>query len=185
MDFSETEDLKAYIATSYNNKSGEVTMARVKDVPAGTGVILLGEEGEYQVPQLPSYSYHMNMLVGVNEPTYVKAWADGYANYILQTGQYGIGFYQNDYTVDAGTAYLHVPSTQAGAKQRIRIIFDDDVINGFGKGRLTLSNITSLIDTYLGENGLPKSIADVDADGKITIEDITKLILMYLESDDK
>ncbi|MBQ9363309.1 MAG: hypothetical protein IJT97_07840 [Bacteroidaceae bacterium] len=185
VDFSNTEDVKAYIATGYNNKTAEVTLGRVKDVPAGTGVLLLGNEGEYQVPQLPSYSYYMNMLVGVNEPTAIRGYANGYANYILQTGQYGISFYQNDYTVDAGTAYLHVPSTQAGAKQRIRIIFDDDVINGFGKGRLTLSNITSLIDTYLGENGLPKSVADVDADGKITIEDITKLILMYLESDDK
>lgn len=185
LDFSEMEDLKAYTATGYNSKTGEVTMGRVKDVPAGTGVILLGNEGEYQVPQLPSYSYYANILVGVNEPTYVKGWADGYANYILQTGQYGIGFYQNDYTVDAGTAYLHVPSTQAGAKRRIRIIFDDNMISNFGKGRITLNNITSLISTYLGENGLPKSVADVDSDGRITVEDITKLILMYLESDDE
>ena len=183
LDFSETDDVKAYIATGYNSKTGEVTLGRVKDVPAGTGVLLLGNEGDYQVPQRPSYSYLMNMFVGVNAPTAIRGYADGYANYILQTGQYGIGFYQNNYTVDAGTAYLHVPSTQAGAKQRIRIVFDEDVISNFGRGRIMLSNITSLIDTYLGENGLPRSVADVDADGEITIEDITRLIKMYLESE--
>ena len=48
-----------------------------------------------------------------------------------------------------------------------------------GDGKLTVSDITLLIDTYLNSNYTAQG--DMDGDGEITVSDITQLIAAYLE----
>ena len=41
-------------------------MLKVTDAPAGTGLVLTGSEGTYEVPVKTSASVYANLLVGVN-----------------------------------------------------------------------------------------------------------------------
>lgn len=51
LDFSPFTDLfKAYVVTGYDDASGVVDMEQVLQVPANTGVVLMGEECEVKVP---------------------------------------------------------------------------------------------------------------------------------------
>jgi len=126
LDFADVEGLKAYIATGYNMKTGKVTMGRVTDVPAGTGVMLCGAQGTYQVPQMESYSYYVNLLIGTTEATIVSGYDGGFANYTLQNGTSGIGFYLKNGTVAAGKAYLHVPRLQTNDAKMLGIVLEEE-----------------------------------------------------------
>ncbi|MBO5548283.1 MAG: CotH kinase family protein [Prevotella sp.] len=64
LDFSKVPDIKAFIASGFNVTSATVTMKRVTDVPAGTGLIIKGEAGTYKVPYTESSMYYANLLKG-------------------------------------------------------------------------------------------------------------------------
>ena len=67
LDFSGFGDeVKAYVATGYDYDTKTIWLTRVKDVPAGTALIVKGTAKEtYDVPvKETSGSYYKNMLVG-------------------------------------------------------------------------------------------------------------------------
>ena len=66
LDFSFSEEVKAYIATGFDETEGIIWLTRVMDVPAGTPVLIKGEaEKNYDVPVTESQnSYYKNMFVG-------------------------------------------------------------------------------------------------------------------------
>jgi hypothetical protein len=66
LDFSYSEEVKAYIATGYDKDAEIIWLTRVKDVPAGVPVLIKGEaEKTYEVPVTDSQnSYYKNMFVG-------------------------------------------------------------------------------------------------------------------------
>ena len=83
LDFSPFTDLfKAYVVTGYDDETGVVDMEQVLQVPANTGVVLMGEECEMSVPvavgtpTLPT----TNLLTAVVSSTSVGA-----GNYVLTT----------------------------------------------------------------------------------------------------
>jgi hypothetical protein len=127
LDFTDVEGLKAYIATGYNKKTGKVMMGRVTDVPAGTGIYLVGAPGTYSVPQQESYAYYVNLLVGVLEDVSISKYDDYFANYTIQSGSNGIGFYLKNGTVKAGKAYLHVPQMLSNEAKYLGIVLEDEV----------------------------------------------------------
>ncbi len=47
LDFSSINGIKAYVASAFDSATGILTMTAVNDVPAGTGVLLIGEKGTY------------------------------------------------------------------------------------------------------------------------------------------
>ena len=110
LDFSGTEGLKAYIASGYDQATGTVLLTRVGQVPAGTGVVLMGDEGTSQVPWAETGYTYANMLCGVLEPTEVPSEDGGYRNYILADGADGVMFYQSSGSgsLPAHRAYLRV-----------------------------------------------------------------------------
>lgn len=60
-------DLKAYIATGKNNENHTVTMTRIYKVPANTGLYLVGDEGNYDIPYYDGNDTEettSNMLIG-------------------------------------------------------------------------------------------------------------------------
>ena len=65
LDFSGTEEVKAYIVSAFHPATGKVTLTRITDVPAGTGIVLLGNAGTYDIPLGTGETYVVNMLVGV------------------------------------------------------------------------------------------------------------------------
>lgn len=62
LDFTDKPELKAYVATGYDKDKGTIFMTRVKQVPAETGFLLVGEEGTYEIPVSESASdvYYLN-----------------------------------------------------------------------------------------------------------------------------
>ena len=74
LDFSEVEGLEAYIATEYQD--GKVLMERIEQVPAGTGVVLKGAPGFYEIPypeQDEALEPVDNLLVGLNYGERIQA----------------------------------------------------------------------------------------------------------------
>ena len=132
LDFSQTKGLTAYIAAGYNK--GTVMLMRAKYVPAGEGVILMGDPGSYNVYTTTTKVYYSNMLKGVLEPTMIDPTDGDKTNFILTNGSTGIGFYavSNTGELAAGKAYLQLPTDafiQAG--KAINFVFDDQTTGIF------------------------------------------------------
>ena len=130
LDFTEVSGLKAYTGAGFNRTTGALTMLEVKDAPAGTGLVLIGSEGTYDIPVKPSASVYGNLLVGVTEDTQLAQTADGYTNYILGNGDHGLGFYivtAEGGTLAAGKAYLRLPIVTANARRVISIEYGEGV----------------------------------------------------------
>lgn len=103
LDFSTVVGLTAYTATLSET---EVNFTPVTGtIPAKTGVLLMGAEGEYQIPVAASSSNITSALIGVNKETVVE----GAGIFVLMDGSEGVGFYKTtaeSFTVGAHTAYI-------------------------------------------------------------------------------
>ena len=129
LDFTDMPDLKAYVATGYDKTKGTIWLTRVKQVPAETGFLLVGEAGDYNIPISLSAAntYYKNMFKGTIEGTtiYTDEWmSDGhYTNYYLSKGSQGVGFYKvtnpNGQNISANRCYLPIPD-----------IWDDGYVGG-------------------------------------------------------
>jgi hypothetical protein len=128
LDFSETTGLSVYTATGFHKLTGNVMMSRVNDVPAGEGLLIVGEPGTYEVPVRKSYSFYANLLVGTPESIALAPTTDGYDNYLLsvQNGEDGFFLAEDGSTLEAGKAYLRIPSKDAAEVRMLRISFDDN-----------------------------------------------------------
>lgn len=128
LDFTDVDGLKAYIATAYDTQTHDVTMMRVYDVPAGTGLYLKGEAGTYTLPYSTSYSYYVNLLKGTFIPITLAQKEGNMTNFILSNGASGIGFYplSKNGPFGANKAYLQVPTgtTYQGAKM-LNLVFEE------------------------------------------------------------
>lgn len=129
LDFSGTDDIKAYIVSAFKPSSGEVTLTRITDVPANTGIVVKGDANNYSIPWGAGTTVVANLLVGVTEDTQLNKVDGDYTNYILAKKSDNLGFYAvtDGSTLSAGKAYLPLPTNQlpAGARQ-MTMIFDDE-----------------------------------------------------------
>jgi len=128
LDFSTVSGLQAYTGAGFNRETGVLTMLRVSDVPAGTGLVLRGTPGTYEVPYGTSASIYANLLVGVTTATTLSQTEGDYTNYILSNGSHGVGFYIVSGTgqLSAGKAYLRIPTAQSSNLSRIMMDFDSE-----------------------------------------------------------
>ena len=129
VDFTSVSGVKAYIGSIFNRETGALTMTRAYDVPAGTGLLVKGEPGTYEIPYKPSQSIVSNLLKGVTTETNLAATTGGYANYVLASGTNGTGFYRvpaDGTTLAAGRAYLSIPAEIAASRSALRLAFDDE-----------------------------------------------------------
>ena len=122
LDFSNVSDVKAYIVTGYDNVSGKIWLSRVKDVPANTAVLVMGNQGTYRIPVVDeSRTIYSNMLVGsLTGTTIYKNGGNGITNYILSKPDQSseVGFYyakESGSPIRAGGGYLPLPTTIAAA----------------------------------------------------------------------
>lgn len=131
LDFSGTDDVKAYIVSAFKPSTGEVTLTRITDVPANTGIVVKGDADTYSIPWGAGETVVANMLVGVTENTVLNKVNGDYTNYILAKKNGNLGFYavSDGSTLSAGKAYLPLPTAQlpsnAGARQ-MTMIFEDE-----------------------------------------------------------
>ena len=132
LDFTGYPDLKAYVATGYDKASGTIWLTRVKEVPANTGFLLMGEADTYEIPVKAGglSAYYQNMFKGTLEATTIYTTDGNYTNYYLSNGESGVGFYKvtkaEGVSLAANRAYLSVPTEipavgAAGSTETIKV----------------------------------------------------------------
>ena len=151
LDFTNVSGLEAYIGSGFDMETGTLLMTRVYDVPSGTGLLLKGEPGTYDVPYSTSHSIYVNLLKGLTEGTILEQTLEGCTNYLLSDGAQGLGFYAvNVATVlEAGKAYLPIPTVSAGSRQCIRITYGETTTTGISD----MESTEFTTDTYYDMQG--------------------------------
>lgn len=132
LDYTNVPNLKAYIASGFDPSTGLVLLTRVYKVPAGEGIVLKGDAGDYEVPVTSTNMYYTNLLKGVTRTTTISPTEDSYTNFILANGSHGIGFYTLSEAgeISAGKAYLQLPTSAISSGGRgIKMRFDDEESN--------------------------------------------------------
>ena len=128
LDFADVTGLKAYVCNAYDSKQSRMVMLRVTSVPAGTGVLLRGEAGNYEVPAAESSTYLVNLLVpAVGEMTLAPTDGDK-TNYVLSKPEgEEVAFYRvsQSGTFGPNKAYLQLPTSAIGSNSRLDISFDE------------------------------------------------------------
>ena len=105
-------------------------------------LVLIGENGSYEIPEGTGATVVSNLLKGVTSATVLNAVDETNTNFILTTGEYDLGFYPvlDGTTLAAGKAYLPLPteSLPLSAGAPIRFVFEDrgeaTYINGVAIG---------------------------------------------------
>ena len=128
LDFSDVTDIKAYIVSGFNQETCTLVLTRVTEVPAGEGLYIAGTPGNHEIPQTKTSIFYANLLKGVTEPTTISPTDGNYTNYILSNGSYGVGFYtlSQTGTLDAGKAYLQLPTASVAGINALKIEFDEN-----------------------------------------------------------
>jgi hypothetical protein len=148
LDFSGTDGIKAYIVSAFKPSTGEVTLTRITDVPANTGIIVKGDANSYPIPWGSGETLVSNMLVGVTENTVLNKEDGENTNYILAKKNGVLGFYAvtDGSTLSAGKAYLPLPtaSLPSGARE-MKLVFDDEETTGIKE---TINNCESVGKYY-------------------------------------
>ena len=128
-----SDDLKAYIASGYDHRTGTVLLTRVKEVPAGTGIVVMGNEGTYDVDIAATQYCYVNMLKGTLTAQPVPTTDGGYTNYILMNGKFYMS--SGNGNIAAFKAYLQVPtaSSAAGARNVLDYVIDDNTATGINQ----------------------------------------------------
>ena len=128
-------ELKAYIAAGYSKDGNEVLLVRVYDVPANTGLVIKGTQGDtYKIPYSTSLSYFVNMLKAHTTADAVPVTEGDYTNFILQkNGEDYVWNHKGEGTMSLGAkkAYLQLPTSfvsSGNSARQIRIVFEDEMM---------------------------------------------------------
>jgi hypothetical protein len=123
------EGLKAYVVSGFSPTTMSITLTQADYVPAGTGLVVTGAEGTYDVPIAATDKVWANLLVGVVAPTPITTTDNGYSNFILSNGSQGYNWYASaPGTLPAGKAYLRLPThsvSNMNNARRFTWIFED------------------------------------------------------------
>jgi hypothetical protein len=134
LDFSDIDEIKAYVATGYNTATGAITMMRVTKIKGGTGLYIKGEAGQYAIPIVEGVTFNtLNMIVGVTEETVIEP-EDGEQTNFIYTKPSGksAAFYRltSQRTIPAGKAYLQIPTfwLPVNSETKLKMEFDDGTV---------------------------------------------------------
>ena len=138
-------DLRAYIASGFNKQTNQALLTRVYDVPAGTGIFLVGEPGTtYKVPYSTTASYYVNLFKANLTKSTVQATEGDKVNFIFGQQDGEPGFYPIDGTATllAQTAYMQLPAGFVSAGAKVSFVFEEDIIDGIDEFRISESDAT-------------------------------------------
>ncbi|WP_286724596.1 alpha-amylase family glycosyl hydrolase [Alistipes sp. UBA1686] len=135
--FANVSGLKAYVISGYYRVDGNLSMllTKVTDVPAGTGLLLAGAAGTtYKIPYGCNTAGYQNYLVACTTDQTISATDGSYTNFVLvnNSSNYQFGYLSSSRTMQAGKAYLQLPTSivPAGAKY---ISFVEDTATGINE----------------------------------------------------
>ena len=123
-------EVTAYIISGYNPEAHSIVLTPVTDIPGNTGLLLKGTANTVvNIPIKKTYMVYANLLVAVTSAeTIVPKTYEGYTNYILANGSYGIDWYTltEEGSIGANKAYLQLPTNIGSEVRALKWIFDDD-----------------------------------------------------------
>lgn len=149
-------DVKAYVAS--NATSGTVTLKKVTEVPANTGILVYCETaGTYQIPIATAApaAPATNYFVANTLPTSIAASSGSTWNYIFAKKGSDVGFYKLTaaHILGAHKAFLQTDTdlTPDDPSSAIALIFDDEETTGVNEVRTT--NFTNNTNEYFNLAG--------------------------------
>lgn len=128
LDFSGIDGLQAYIVSGFSPSTSSLILTKADHVPAGEGLILKGEVGDYEIPYGETDMVYSNLLKGVTTETEISPIENEYTNFILANGAHGVGFYtlSQSGSLSAGKAYLQLPTSSFDMSVKaFALIFED------------------------------------------------------------
>ena len=134
LDFTDMKDLEAYVVTAFNPASATLTLSKVTQVPANTGVYLVGKDGTYKVPVIESApSITTNLLVPSGDGA-ITTTSGTSTNFVLTGTGASRGFYalETNGNVGQNKAYLQLPTEQAdllAGGTRLAVATEDDLVS--------------------------------------------------------
>ena len=148
LDFSEMANLRAYVITGYDWANNKVFTTRVYDVPAGTGIFVVGKEGDYNVNFKGSSCRYTNMLVGTFSPISISSTDGDYTNLtITSDGTFTAA--ADGESVDANRAWLQVPTDQYNGQP---VTVDYSIEGDMDKdGEISIIDVMRLVDIILNQ----------------------------------
>lgn len=176
LNFQSVDGLRAYTAAGFNRTTSDVIMLRVNDVPAYTGLLLVGTAGTtYQVPCEESPTVYVNMLAPTLNDMTIAAEADGYLNYLLDTenGLFAQAGDEGSF-LEANRAYLRLPSSSASDARRLKIRFGTEPCDVNEDDEVNTTDIVALQRIISFDIKDPK--ADVNGDGRVNVADIMTVL---------
>jgi alpha-amylase len=114
LDFSEVNGLKAYIASGYVHREGElnVVLTPIAYVPANTGIVIRGRSGNsYTVPVADHHAVVGNQLVAVTKDKPLNPTDGDNTNMTFSSSAEAFIPLSSSVTLPAGVAYLAVPTS--------------------------------------------------------------------------
>ena len=126
-------NVDAYVISDYNNGNSTLTLTKVDEAPANTGLLLKAQNDEQKntTIALPlkenAAAVGTNLLVGVLSSETVVPQTDGpNTNFILANGKYGIDWYtlSADGAIGANKAYLQLPTAQISGAREFTWVYD-------------------------------------------------------------
>ncbi len=127
LDFTNVAGIKAYTATGYDNVDKTIWLTRVMKVPAGTGLLVKGDAGTYQIPHAQVQAYYVNMLVGnVGEAIKIEETDGDKTNYYLSGKDGTFVSVNGNANIGKNKAYLQLPTSVFAGTRSIGISYDDE-----------------------------------------------------------
>ena len=147
LNFTGINNVKAYVVSDYDDEENTLTLTRVYEVPAGTGLVLYSTNGGEATANVPvediyDYDYQLfndQLLYGCMQDVYITPTEDYddcvYTNFVLSVKDGEVGFYRfavddsGTRKVEKGKAYLSLEgyTVPAGGETRgFSITFKDD-----------------------------------------------------------
>ena len=127
-------NVNAYVVSSYSNTNSTLTLTKVTEAPANTGLLLKAKNDEQKgktiaLPlQESAEAVGTNLLVGVlSGATIVPKTYGSYTNFILANGKYGIDWYtlSEAGAIGANKAYLQLPTAEVSSGRAFTWVYDD------------------------------------------------------------
>ena len=157
LDFTGIADLEAYVITAFNPTTATLTLSRVYQVPANTGLYLVGKDGDYEIPIIASASAIATNLLHASSGTDDLEPTDG-SNTNLIFG--GTGADRGFHTLSAAgvmganKAYLQIPTadynTAMSASAPLRFVFEDEDATGIAE----VKTVEATDDAWYTLNGV-------------------------------
>ncbi|MBP5337766.1 MAG: hypothetical protein J6Z14_00460 [Prevotella sp.] len=124
LDFSGVTGLDAYTATC---SESTVTLTKVNNVPANTGVVLKGAADTYNIPVIASSTTDKGHLLGSATTATAYDTYDGYTLYMLKKVGEDVQFVPvTSGNIAAGKAFLKIASGSSSLARSLNVVFADE-----------------------------------------------------------